>query len=287
MNIVVTTPTGHVGSHVVRALVQAGERPTVLVRDPSRLDPSVLERVRAVACDQGDTAAVIASTTGADALYWVNPDGTDPDPIAGYTRLGEVVAAAVTANRIPRVVFQSSVGAEVRHGVGEIDGLGRTEELLDATDASVLHLRCGYFFSNLLMDRDTLRAGFLRTAMNLHTPLSWVDPRDIAEVAAGRLLSTSWTGRVVQAVHGPEDLSFVRAAEILSEATGRAIRAEHVAPEVLREQLVGIGITAAGADAIVGMSTATFTPEQPRSLLSTTPSTLAGWAHAVLRPLLS
>ena len=42
MRIVVTTPTGHVGSRVVRLLVQAGLRPTVLVRRASRAAPIVL-----------------------------------------------------------------------------------------------------------------------------------------------------------------------------------------------------------------------------------------------------
>jgi len=32
MTIAVTTPTGHVGSHVVRMLCQAGVRPRVLLR---------------------------------------------------------------------------------------------------------------------------------------------------------------------------------------------------------------------------------------------------------------
>lgn len=50
---------------------------------------------------------------------------------------------AVTANRIGRVVFQSSVGAEKRHGVGEIDGLAATEVALDGLDVDVTHLRCG------------------------------------------------------------------------------------------------------------------------------------------------
>jgi uncharacterized protein YbjT (DUF2867 family) len=40
MSIVVTAATGHVGSRVVRLLVQAGVRPTLLLRDPARLDPT-------------------------------------------------------------------------------------------------------------------------------------------------------------------------------------------------------------------------------------------------------
>ena len=37
---------------------------------------------------------------------------------------------------------------------------------------------------------------------------------------------------------------------------------------------------------IIGMG-AEFTPEQPRSLLTTTPGTLAGWAITHLRPALA
>jgi len=37
VRIAVTTPTGHVGSHVVAMLVRAGVRPLVLARDPDRL----------------------------------------------------------------------------------------------------------------------------------------------------------------------------------------------------------------------------------------------------------
>jgi len=76
--------------------------------------------------------------------------------------------------------------------------------------------------TNLLVDLDGLRAGQLTTIRPLDEPMPWVDPRDIAAVATGRLLATDWTGRQV----------------------------------------------------LVGMS-AGFTPEQPRSALTTTPSSLS------------
>jgi uncharacterized protein YbjT (DUF2867 family) len=95
---------------------------------------------------------VVRATEGADALFWVDPPTTsDDDPAAGYARMGASAARAVEQNVITRTVFLSSVGAEKRAGVGEIDGLARTEEQLDSTGASVLHLRCGYFFTNLLL----------------------------------------------------------------------------------------------------------------------------------------
>lgn len=51
-----------------------------------------------------------------------------------------------------------------------------------------MHLRCGYFTTNLLTDLERLRAGGLSTIRQLDAPMPWVDPRDIAAVAALRLL---------------------------------------------------------------------------------------------------
>ena len=195
MKVVVTTPAGHVGSRVVQLLIQAGVRPTLLTRHPDRLDPATAARADVVQADLADAATVVRMTRDADALFWVSPAAQDPDadPVAWYARLGANAARAVTENQIARTVFLSSIGAEMRSGAGEIDGLARAEEQFDATGASVLHLRCGYFFTNL--DLDSIRAGVLRAPMAVDYALSWVDPRDIGEVAAVRLLSTGWSGR--------------------------------------------------------------------------------------------
>ena len=68
MKVVVSTPTGHVGSRVVQLLIQAGVRPTLLARDPARLDPAVGERAEVAETDLSDAAAVVRVTAGADAL---------------------------------------------------------------------------------------------------------------------------------------------------------------------------------------------------------------------------
>jgi uncharacterized protein YbjT (DUF2867 family) len=288
MRIGVTTPTGHVGRHLVRALVRAGERPTVLLRDPARLDPDLRGLVDAVVIDQLDIASTVAATRGLDALFWVDPAVAGEEPLASYARATAGVTAAVRENGIGRVVFQSSIGAEQRHGFGEIDGLAATEVALDATDADVAHLRCGYFFTNLAFDLDGLRGGDITTILPIDAAMPWVAPRDIAEVAAGRLLG-GWSGRVVQAVHGPEDLSWRRAVEIVAAATGVPMTVRRISDEEQRAALLGAGMTQGMADSIMGMSTGPrdgFTPEQPRDATTTTPTTLAAWAYSDLRPLL-
>jgi uncharacterized protein YbjT (DUF2867 family) len=294
VTIAVTTPTGNVGSHVVRMLCQAGVRPRLLLRNPDRLDADVRDHVELAVGDQRDAGYVAESTSGVDAVFWVHPDDWSvPDPDADAERTGEGLAAAMRENRIARVVFQSSIGAELRHGAGFIDGLARIEQRLDAareeTGTALVHLRCGYFMTNLLHDLDGLRAGRLTTLRPLDEPMPWVDPRDIATVATTRLLGDDWTGRQVQAVHGPADLTWIEAAAVLSTATGVSIEARRISEDEERAALRDAGMGEVAVEGILGMAFGTrdgFTPEQPRSVLTTTPSSLAGWAITHLRPAL-
>ena len=64
MKVVVTTPTGHVGSRVVRLLLQGGLRPTLLLRDPAKLDPQTRPLVDVVQGEQGDVGTVGRATCG-------------------------------------------------------------------------------------------------------------------------------------------------------------------------------------------------------------------------------
>lgn len=290
MTIAVTTPTGNVGTRVVRLLVQAGVRPRVLVRDPARLDPGLRPLVDVARGDLLDEAFVGDALKGVETLFWASPESfTSADPLADMVRMGSHAAAAIRAAGVTRVLQISSVGAERKHGAGLIDGLSRNEEQLAGSGADVLTLRCGYFFTNLLGMLDELQAGSLTTTMPLDRPLAWVDPRDIGEVAAVRLLA-GWSGSSVAAVHGPADLSWGEVASILSAATGREIRAQVTDDATLRQALQSAGMSEPAVEGIVGMTAGLrddFRPEQQRDAGTTTPTTLESWAYGTLRPLLA
>lgn len=290
MRTAIATPSGHVGRRLVPILIRAGVRPLVLTRDPGGLAPDVRAEVDAVQVDLLDADSVVDAVAGVDSLYWVDPTPVGDDPLAEYSRAAASVARAVTEGGVRRVVFQSSVGAEKRHGMGEIDGLAATEVALDQTDADVTHLRCGYFFTNLEYQRAAIHAGRLQVLLPLDQAMAWVAPRDIAEVAASRLLSRQWRGHQVQAVHGPADLSWREVAWIVADAISKPLEVERIPEDAMRAALEGFGMSEAKVDSLVGMSTGFlhgFEPEQKRSLQSTTPTTLRAWAYDELRPLLA
>ncbi|NRQ33833.1 NAD(P)H-binding protein [Nonomuraea sp. NN258] len=292
MEIAVTAPSGNVGRFLVGHLVRAGVRPRLLSRRPERLRARWGDLVDVREVDLRDAAAVTETTRGIDALYLVVPPGESDDPVAAYAEVGRIVAAAVAGNRVTHTVLQSSVGAELREGAGEIDGLARVEESLDrvvAADAglAVTHLRCGYFFSNLLLELDAVRAGSVAVLRPTDEPMPWVAPADIAMVAASLLLRSGWSGRRVRAVHGPCDLSWDDALAVVGDVLGRTVTAHRVADDAMRATLTQVGMSEAQVEAIMGMSTGLregFVPEQPRTLATTTDTTLGAWAWAELRP---
>jgi len=119
--------------------------------------------------------------------------------------------------------------------------------------------------------------------------MSWVAPRDIAEVAALTLLAAQWHGRRVHAVHGPRDLSWRQVAETLTGRVGHPVRVEQISDDEMRGEYIAVGMTPKMADAVVGMSTGLrdeFQPEQQRTLATTTPTTLSSWIHEELLPAL-
>ena len=161
---------------------------------------------------------------------------------------------------------------------------------MNDTPADVTHLRCGFFFSNLLLQLDALRAGEAAVILPVDQPMAWVAPADIADVAVGLLLSSAWQGKRVQAVHGPADLSWQEAIEITGRAAGADLRVRRVTDEQMRQTLLDSGMTPKLVEAVLGMSIGLrdgFVPEQPRTPATTTSRTLAGWAYEELRPLLS
>lgn len=289
MRVAVTTPQGHVGQHVTTMLIRAGIRPVLLARNPEKIPVEIAEFSEVRQADSTDVQQVVAATRDVDSIYWVDPSSMSANPLAEYVKATEALVAAAKANHVGRVVFQSSVGAEKRHGVGEIDGLAYTEVALGSLDIDVTILRCGYFFTNLLLDIEAVRAGQLATIMPLDQPHPWVAPRDIAEVAVHALLNPDWRGQRVRAVHGPADVTWNGLADILTEEVGHQVSVQRISDVEMRRRLFSVGMSELMVDAVMGMSVGLrdgFKPEQSRSIATTTPTKLAGWIRDELVPML-
>jgi uncharacterized protein YbjT (DUF2867 family) len=246
MSIVVAGASGNVGSKLTRLLLDAGQTPTVLVRRAQKAAAFARRGANVAVGSTDDAAFVVAATRGASGLFWLTPPNlAAPDLRAHQRRTAEAAAAAIRANRIERVVNLSSVGAHLAQGVGAVSGLHEVEEILNDAAANITHLRAAYFMENFLMALESIRSAsaiFMPTSGTTRFPM--IATRDVAAVAAERLLDNGWRGRHVLALRGPQNLSQHEAAEALSRALGRTVSFVQIAPEQARDAMLGLGMSA-------------------------------------------
>ena len=103
--IVVTTPTGKIGSQVVDGLLEAGEAVRVIVRDATKLPPAVRGRVEVVEGSHDDAAVVARACAGADRFFLlVPPSFTTTDSAAYYAGFTAPLISAIESGAVKRVV---------------------------------------------------------------------------------------------------------------------------------------------------------------------------------------
>jgi uncharacterized protein YbjT (DUF2867 family) len=223
--IVVTTPTGQIGSRLVRRLLDQDKEVRVVVRDASRLDDAVRERVETVSGSHDDPAVLDKALPGAEALFWlVPPNPGAPSAQAHYLGFARAGAAAIARHGVGHVVGVSSAGHGWPVPAGVLSAAFAMDAELRTSGAAYRALSMPFYMENLLRQLDAIReqgAFYLTCAGDL--PLALIATRDIADTAAGLLTDLSWTGQEDLPVFGPDRLTPDGMAEVISQELGRPV----------------------------------------------------------------
>ena len=257
MRILITTPTGHIGSRIVDRLLASGHALTVLARDPQKLSDAVRSGVTVVHGALEDGEALHAALAGADSAFLLipPPPPTIPDWRAWQEHLGRQFGAAALRAKVPRVVFLSSTGAQ--HGdLGAISGGGVIERALQSMLPNVAAIRAGYFMENYLNSLGTIAAqGTIFGTVAPDVPMHVVATRDIGDLAVRWLASDTWHGHHVVGSHGPVAISQAQVAAILTEVFGRPVQYVQIPAPAFRDALLGAGappLVANGYEVMMG-----------------------------------
>jgi uncharacterized protein YbjT (DUF2867 family) len=293
--IVITTPTGGIGSQVLSALLESapasGEKLRVIVRDPARLPGPVREAVDVVPGSHGDADVVDRAFAGADAVFWlVPPDTRAPSLEAAYSGFTRPAAQALTAHGVGHVVGVSALGrgTPVAGRAGLVTASLAMDDLIASTGVAYRALANPSFMDNLLREVGQIRdEGVFTDTVAAGRKAPAVATRDIAAVAAGLLLDRSWTGTGSVPVLGPEDLSAGDMARIMSEVLGRPVRYQRQSLDDLAATLASYGIGDAFVRGVVDMTRAKdegLDDGVPRTAQTASPTTFRQWCEQVLRP---
>lgn len=222
MTVLVIGATGKSGRPVVDALAARGVKVAAASRNP---EGNSADSVIPVRFDWADRTTWAAALQGAEALFIVGPYA-QPD---GDTLVADLLAEA---HDTCRVVLLSVIGAELLPTEAM---MAHWERAVRASGKEWTILHPNWFFQNF----GTGFAPALRERGVLQLPagdgaVSFVDTRDIAEVAAVALTEDGHAGQILT-ITGPESLTHQQALDILGGAAERTLTYRAVTPQQAEE----------------------------------------------------
>jgi uncharacterized protein YbjT (DUF2867 family) len=287
--IVVTTPTGHIGSQVVQNLIAADESVRVIARDPDKLADEIRGRVEVVQGSSDDESVMMRALEGAENLFLVVPPSfSTTDDQEYYLRFTRPANHAIKRHGVTRVVTVSGVGRGVEVDAGPVTASFVKDAEIERIGVNVRALWCPGFMENMLREVDSLKhQGVFAAPIRADVKLPLVATRDIAASGTKLLLGRTWTGQGGLAVLGPEDLSCDDMAAILTDVLGKPIRFQSVPREAYKAQLIKYGASEQFAQGLIDMYAAKengLDHSEPRTPENTTPTSFRQWCEEVLKP---
>jgi uncharacterized protein YbjT (DUF2867 family) len=266
--ILVTGATGNVGSHVVRQLLEEGEKVRVMTRNPS--GHAFPDQVEVVTGDLTQPETLSEALSGIERAFLF--------PV--FQGVGGFLDVAKRAG-LRHVVMLSSVSVTWSEPgwVGEVHL--RLERSVEASGLAWTFVRPDGLTTNDLVWAPQIIEGDVVRGRYGEAATAPVDPRDIAAVAVRGLLD----GRIGEgySVTGPQSLTQIDRLRVIAETIGRPLRWEEQSEDWFRDEMARLGMPAPGIDDYVDALTARV--GKPTEVLPTVeqvtgrpPFTYAQWA---------
>ncbi|MBC2908202.1 NAD(P)H-binding protein [Streptomyces cupreus] len=293
--IVITTPTGRIGSRLLHILLNEAsgrdEELRVIVRDPDKLPDTVRPHVDVVTGSHGDAEVIDRAFADADAVFWVPPvDRRAPSVDAAYSGFTRAAAKALTEHGVGHAVGVSALGrgTDVAGRAGLVTASLAMDDLIASTGVAYRALANPSFMDNLLWQTASIRdAGIFTDTVAADRKAPMAATRDIAAAAARLLRDRSWTGTGEVPVLGPEDLSANDMARIMSDVLGRPVRYARQSFDAFRATLAEQGVGEAFVEGYVDMMRSKdegLDDGVPRTPGTASPTSFREWCEQVLKP---
>jgi uncharacterized protein YbjT (DUF2867 family) len=230
--ILVTGATGNTGRPLVEALVRAGAPVRAMVRDQASR-AKLPDGVQVAVADFEDPASLAAALDGAGRAYLVTPSSEQAE--AQQKRFADLAAAA----GVRHLVVLSQLAAAEDSPVRFLRYHAAVERHVRDLGIGYTFLRPNLFFQGLLALAKPIAAEGRFFAPIGDAPVSAVDVRDIADVAAAVLTQAGHEG-ATYTLTGPAAVTHAEMAAALGAALGRGITFTDVPPEAFAESLHGV-----------------------------------------------
>lgn len=222
---VVTGVSGRTGSAAANALLDAGKRIRVVVRDKRKGDAWSTLGAEVTIADYTDTEALSTALIGASGAYIVSPPQYYNENLFEQADIiAHSITKAVRKAHLPKLVVLSSIGAELQSGTGWIGMNHVLEQHLSQTESAVSFLRAAYFMENWapLVKIAVTQNEFLSFLAPLNKKFPMIAAEDIGRIAA-EVLCENWDETRVIELEGPATYSPDEVAEHVAQSLGKTI----------------------------------------------------------------
>jgi NAD(P)H dehydrogenase (quinone) len=232
----VTGITGKVGSQIARSLLAQGQTVRAVVRNRAKGEEWAALGCEVSVASISDAEALVEAFRGAEGVFLMTPPNYDPEPgFPDTQRNAAAIRAAIEKSRPAKVVFLSTVGAQVTE-LNLLNNSGITEAMLRTLPVPVAFLRAAWFMENASWDIESARSGVVHSFLQpLDHRIPMVATEDIAQTAV-ELLRESWKGVRIVELEGPERYSSDDVAAALANALRTPVRNE-IVPRSTWEEL--------------------------------------------------
>jgi uncharacterized protein YbjT (DUF2867 family)/lysophospholipase L1-like esterase len=275
MKYLITGATGNIGGRVVERLLERGERPRVLARDPGKARERFGDRADVSVGDLSRAASLASAFAGVEAVLLVN---TGPELAARDAAVATVAKAA----GVEYLVKLSS--KDVEQGVGTGPWHERGEAAIRASGVAFAFIRPAGFMSNALWWARSIQSEGVVRMPTGDGRIAFIHPDDIADVAATVLTDRRYQGQTLQ-LTGPEALSYAEMTARIGAAIDEPLSFQSISDQEMRRRLIDGGEPEPMADALVAIWRAiregrlSAVTDDVQRVLGRPPATFEQWAR--------
>ncbi len=226
MKVLMVGATGGNAGLVVPELKKRGVTVRALVRDENKADAAHHAGAdESVVGDLLDPASLRAAAEGVNGVFHINP-AFAPDEAAMGVAMVEAAKDAGVRKFVFSSVYHPSISKMINHAAKQ-----PVEEALYESDLDFTILQPAMFMQNLEGAWSAvLESGKLTMPYSKRAKVSYVDYRDVAEVAALATTGDELSYGTFE-LSAPGMVDRVAMAEMASEALGRTVEADELSPQ--------------------------------------------------------
>lgn len=259
---VVLGATGHVGSAVLKKLMESGEPVLAVTHSLTHENELRGLGVEVATADINDVEMLTQTLMRGHSAFILNPPGQiSADSVTEELQSAHAIIKAVANSGLQKLVLQSTQAAQPGRAIGDLGVLYELEQGLRATGLPLSVTRAGFYMSNWDHQLSHARAGKIESLFPEDFRLPMVAPEDLGEFNAAKMRRPPELQFELHAVSGPVDYCALDVAQAFAKALGHPVEVEVIPQNKWIDHFEERGFSSISAKSYAHMSEIAFYKE--------------------------